>query len=78
MEEEGRTGDKPQENQALWLKTGSTQVLPLPRKSPGAKALHLPPASSHPWQEPAPMYCLVLLHFKRKSSPQLLSQAERD
>lgn len=39
---------KQQEDQALWLKTGPAQVLPLPRKGPEVKVPHLPPASSHP------------------------------
>lgn len=50
MEEEGRKEKtiKQQRDQALWLKTGSAQVLSLPRQGPGVKILHLSPANSHP------------------------------
>lgn len=80
MEEEGRKEKtiKQQGDQALWLKTGSAQVLPLPRQGPGVKVLHLPPASSHP---PLNLFLCTawfsFLHPKRDFSLQRLSQAER-
>lgn len=53
---------KQQEDQALWLKTGPAQVLPLPRQGTGVKVPHLPPISSHPPLNllPCNKTCLVL------------------
>lgn len=68
-----------QEDQALWLKTGPAQVLPLPRQDPGLRCstCYLPIPT--PPSEPAPegFFPFSPLHLKRDSSVQLLSKAER-
>lgn len=78
MEEEGRKTSEQQGEQALWLKSGSAQVLPLPRQGPGVKVSHLPPAGSHP---PLNLFLYTawffFLHPNRDFSFPLLSQAEK-
>lgn len=79
-QERRRQTIKQQEDQALWLKTGPAQVLPLPRHHLEVKEPHLPPASSRP---PLNLllctaWFLFLFSYIWRDSPlQLLSYAKR-
>lgn len=78
MKEEGRKKTtKQQGDQALWLTTGPTQVLPLHRQGPGVKGLHLLPANSHLPLKLFPCAVWVFfLHPKRFFSPAAVPSRE--